>query len=549
VVSRALVASIAGTVVSAPFILPVILWLPHAYRAAGVAAVDLQRWNFHPVRLVEFLVPNLFRWDVSDPVSPVFQSFCGNDVTPLPWFLSVYVGASVLALSTLGAVADRRMRWLVAGGGLLCWAALGPHGGFGQIAARVPVLGAFRFWEKLLVWVALALALAAGAGAMAVLERRAVGRVQVVAVAAGLLLLLGLVALTQPEAIPGTAGPAVRAVLTANVGRGAFHAGVVLAVLATLIAVVVRPAFRRLAPSALVTLVAADLFGGNAGAYVLGREDPPSRPPLARSLEAGGRVLTPFTLREDRWPGLGRLESTWEWARRTLAPAWNVEARLNSPHDYVGLREARWSTLRAAQKDDPEAARLGLFGFAHLVVPGDVRLGERAGAPAGAAVEAVDQELPAWLVAVPHRPRAYLAERARQVTAQEAFRFAVQGGVAGEVVVEAPVPSGGGPGRGEARIEADTPGETLVRTDASATALLVLNDAWTPGWSATVDGTPAEILRANWAARAVQVPAGAHRVLFRYRTPGLRPGWVIALAGAAALGTWAVAGRRRRADR
>ena len=47
--------------------------------------------------------------------------------------------------------------------------------------------------------------------------------------------------------------------------------------------------------------------------------------------------------------------------------------------------------------------------------------------------------------------------------------------------------------------------------------VLVLADAWYPGWSVTVHGEPAELLRANYAFRGVVVPAGAHGVTFRFR--------------------------------
>jgi Bacterial membrane protein YfhO len=44
--------------------------------------------------------------------------------------------------------------------------------------------------------------------------------------------------------------------------------------------------------------------------------------------------------------------------------------------------------------------------------------------------------------------------------------------------------------------------------------MLVLSDNYYPGWRADVDGSPAEILRANCTMRAVRVPAGRHVVSF-----------------------------------
>ena len=46
---------------------------------------------------------------------------------------------------------------------------------------------------------------------------------------------------------------------------------------------------------------------------------------------------------------------------------------------------------------------------------------------------------------------------------------------------------------------------------------VVLVEAHDPSWRATVDGRPAEVLRANVGFRAVATPAGSHRVVFTYR--------------------------------
>lgn len=55
-----------------------------------------------------------------------------------------------------------------------------------------------------------------------------------------------------------------------------------------------------------------------------------------------------------------------------------------------------------------------------------------------------------------------------------------------------------------------------VETETTAPGLLILSDAYYPGWKVTVDGQPARLLRANYALRAVYLPAGTHHIAFRF---------------------------------
>jgi hypothetical protein len=70
-----------------------------------------------------------------------------------------------------------------------------------------------------------------------------------------------------------------------------------------------------------------------------------------------------------------------------------------------------------------------------------------------------------------------------------------------------------------------------VRLATQGAGYLVLTDAWYPGWTATLDGAPVPILRADLMFRAVYVPDGAHTVEFRFEPASVRAGlWISAAA-------------------
>ncbi len=79
------------------------------------------------------------------------------------------------------------------------------------------------------------------------------------------------------------------------------------------------------------------------------------------------------------------------------------------------------------------------------------------------------------------------------------------------------------------------PERVVIEVNADSDGYLVLTDAWYPGWTATVDGVPVEILRADVYFRAVRVGPGAHRVEFRYESQTVRVGVAISAGAWAAL--------------
>jgi hypothetical protein len=84
------------------------------------------------------------------------------------------------------------------------------------------------------------------------------------------------------------------------------------------------------------------------------------------------------------------------------------------------------------------------------------------------------------------------------------------------------------------------PDTVVVSLGAAPGGVLVLNDVFDDGWTADVDGAPAEVLRVNALVRGVRIDAGAHDVVFRFEPQDGRItrvlwaiGWLLALLGLA----------------
>jgi arylsulfatase A-like enzyme len=64
-----------------------------------------------------------------------------------------------------------------------------------------------------------------------------------------------------------------------------------------------------------------------------------------------------------------------------------------------------------------------------------------------------------------------------------------------------------------------------VNTDRPA--FLVVGNNYYPGWTATVNGAPTAVRRADWVLSGVFVPAGRSEIVLRFRTPGLQAGMAV----------------------
>jgi hypothetical protein len=97
---------------------------------------------------------------------------------------------------------------------------------------------------------------------------------------------------------------------------------------------------------------------------------------------------------------------------------------------------------------------------------------------------------------------------------------------------------------GEATYSEARPEDVRVGVRAPSPSIVVIRNAWDEGWSATLDGRPAPVLRTDGFLQGVAVPAGTHEIHLTYREPAIARGlalsalvwlaWLAVLLGAIA---------------
>ena len=119
-----------------------------------------------------------------------------------------------------------------------------------------------------------------------------------------------------------------------------------------------------------------------------------------------------------------------------------------------------------------------------------------------------------------------------------------------EVIVDSPIElAPGGNFQGNAVLKTYRNNQVQIDAQLSNPGILVLTDAFYPGWKVQVDGKEQKILRANYLFRAVALPAGNHQVEFRYEPESFMIGLMISLCTAGLLLTVPLVGWFRRRAR
>jgi hypothetical protein len=100
---------------------------------------------------------------------------------------------------------------------------------------------------------------------------------------------------------------------------------------------------------------------------------------------------------------------------------------------------------------------------------------------------------------------------------------------------------------GSADFKSYAPEKFVIAANATAPAILLLNDRYESHWSVAVDGKPAPLLRCNYLMRGVYLMPGSHTVRFSFAIPNKTSNVTLAaIVVALALGVFLLIQRRKR---
>ncbi|MDX2038539.1 MAG: YfhO family protein [Isosphaeraceae bacterium] len=517
--------------------LAAVQWIPskelldRSPRAEGLSWEQLTYGSWHPE-----LLPTL-----------VVREAHGTRARDTDWMdgfypyheMNAYVGLVALMLAVIGGAGarDRRIAFWVFVAGFSLLLMLGRFTFLFDHLHRVPILGSSRIPVRFHLWMSLAIAALAAAGVDRIIRlgsvrlRSAFGFATLLVVASIPLLYYAYEPIwTEPKRW-NTAYHAARfAWLGRELAIASIRTALVVGAAVVFLRLLVRArseAIRSRLAWALPILILIDLFGSHL-------DDAPTIDPsywtsaprvveFLRSEPNLGRVFG-VADRSAGEPGYASEFVDFPASRETLgwslAPVWGL--RSSTGETPIIPRRMLLYTDNAAYP----SGRFHIEGVTHVINSGPV-------------LSVIDRNPVRIGSAQVHRnpralPRLRILGRPIHVADEDAAARALTTRGAdypNRIIVEDPARSlaPDASSSGSARFVVDDPEHQVIEAELDAPGYLFIADAFDPGWTAEVDGTPAPILPADVAFRAIFLTKGTHRVELRYRPRGFVLGLGISL--------------------
>ncbi len=565
-----LLAGVLALTLAAAQILPGVELVRQSDRSGGTSPGFATSFSLPLRQLPMLLAPGLFG-------NPVQELYWGDW---LYWEMVGYAGVASFLLALLGLLGGRAPDRLLWGGvafvGVVL--ALGEATPAYRVASSLlPPLRYFRVPARFFLWYGWAVAVLAAYGLEALRSSRLSFRGW--RVTAGLWLLVGTVGLYWAMGAPGVRTAlqslAEGAMRTARFFSTAFYPqvpalsweighreGQRLALLwigagAVILALKTRRLSASLGAALLIMMVVVDLFSFGMNFYPTLAANEIYRPvPLERRIQLQGgayRILTTPAFAFGTWvramtrTSIQTAEDLFQY-RSALVPNIGAHRGISNVYGYSPIELARSTqfiglAVQQAAGRDGRSALLDFMATRYILTRANL----------AATYERIQQD--GYFVWLNPRglPRGFLVTDFVVQPSDGRVQKVLEGkwDPARVVILDR------APRQTYGLRPSDDPGKIVGRSyelssvsfglDLSDPAILVLSDAYYPGWKAIVDGVEVPIYRANHAFRAVFLPAGARRVEFVFRPLSVSVGLVVSMTGWGAVATVLLLALRRRA--
>jgi hypothetical protein len=520
---RLAVAGVLAFALGAAQFLPTIEYWLNSQRAAGAEMAAALTYSFWPWQWITLIAPNFF----GNPAHGDYWGYANF------WEDAIYIGLLPLILAVAAVVSRIRRRGIPGFpyGYLLALASVAAVLGMGRwtpiypfLFEHVPTFNLFQAPARILIALVFALCLLAAAGAegwVRAQETSAKGPANLGVIAAAV-------------TIGGIAAASLKYI------RPTFPLAIIVAgTLGILIACVWwlkiesqnRPGLRRIWPAAAVALVAIDLIAADTGllpaaAPDLYRATNPAGAEIAARLD-GNRLYMPEEIRYRLMYNQAFLFRTfsgladWMDIRRWELPNVAWMDGIASANNFDSFVPGRYAALTAGVEKLPDPQRTRLLGMMDAGAiwewPAD------ADSPSlrylgGEATRAWGVCSADWMIGPEDAWQALINP---QFDPKQTVILEVGRGEEGGICPSAPK---------IALVPSNDPNQVRATADFPQDGFLVLADVNYPGWSAFLDGERVPLLQADYAFRAVRVPAGKHSVEFRYEPISFWGGLILSAA-------------------
>jgi hypothetical protein len=559
-------AALFAASLSAIQIIPTLELLPLSARASGLQESMAMSWSMHPMDLLNTVIPNFYGFFFTLGSATSW----GENYHELrePYLVSFFIGSVTLLLAALAFLSSRKKlrNILFVFSAITLILALGKNGIlYNLLYQYLPLFNLGRYPSKYFLITTIFISMLSAVGletavnAIAPKERRGTNRLLMAGLIIGFVILcFGLVWTSNvqgledliKDASPSSAAAKDFRTIAAGLARSLASTGAFL-VLGALIFFQWPKLnkYGKLIEFVVLLIIAIELAAPNLGIVpYMSNADVEYVPELA-SLSAPADANQLFRSVTPNY--LSPLPQNMTLKAPNRSVAWQVlynkraglgfdgirhgvQYSLFDPVDHLNSRET--DTLMQRSRDLSRQDKLMLLANMNTsVIPTIGALQEPDLTPLGAIDTHSDLDFEAYRI---NRvlPRIYFATQVISADSQQdALNRLLQSTslLSNSVILESPQKAqAASPSANSAVVRIsryeNTRVECQVKTDSPG--YVVLLDSWYPGWKARLDGREVEVLRANYAFRAVAVPPGTHTLEFFFAPASFQLGAVITFA-------------------